>query len=334
MNPLENVWNGLLQRRLLPVAILLVAALAAIPFLLAKDPEPVAPAPGAATADKSLTAGAAGADPVVSLVDDSTHKERRRVLGARKNPFEPAAAPKAEKSDDGETAQSPSPTGGADADKPADSGAASPGGSPTQSPAVTSPGVTSPGVPGTPAEPKPTYELYSLTVRFGDAESGTLEKLNLPRLKPLPSAEEPVLVYLGPGKGAKTAIFMVDEGVVAQGDATCNPSPRNCETIHMRPGDTEFLDVSDEDGTVTAQYQLDLLKIKTSKTADASAAAAARAKASKAGRRALQVRQASLGPLRYRYDTKSGTVRKIDKRAYKALLAKSARIALGAAGGF
>ena len=326
MKPLENVWNGLVQRRLLPVAILLLAALVAVPFLLAKDPEPVAPSPGAAAGDKTLTADAATADPVVSLVDESTHKERRRVLGARKNPFEPAAAPKAEKSDETAAADPSAPTGGAEADKPADSGTA-PG-----SPA--SPGVSVPGVPVTPAEPKPTYELYSLTVRFGDAESGTLEKLNLPRLKPLPSAEEPVLVYLGPGQGGKSAVFMVDEGVVAQGDATCKPSPRNCETIHMRPGDTEFLDVSDEDGTVTAQYQLDLLKIKTSKTADASAAEAARAKVSAAGRQALKVRQASMGPLRYRYDSRSGTVRKIGKRAYKALLAKSARIALGTAGGF
>jgi hypothetical protein len=326
MKPLENVWNGLVHRRLLPVAILLLAALAAIPFLLAKDPERVAPAPGAATADKTLTADAATADPVVSLVDETTPQERRRVLGARKNPFEPAAAPKAEKSDTTDTAAAdvPAPTGGAEADKPADS-VSSPGSS------VPSPGVS---VPGVPVEPKPTYELYSLTVRFGDAESESLEKLNLPRLKPLPSAEEPVLVYLGPGQGGKSAVFMVDEGVIAQGDASCKPSPRNCETIHMRPGDTEFLDVTDEDGTVTAQYQLDLLKIKTSTTADASAAEAARAKVSRSGRQALKVRQASMGPLRYRYDSKSGTVHKIGKRAYKALLAKSARIALGTAGGF
>ena len=40
------------------------------------------------------------------------------------------------------------------------------------------------------------------------------------------------------------------------------------------------------------------------------------------------------GPLRYRYDAKSGTVRKLPERAYKALLAKSARVALGTAGGF
>ena len=329
MKPLENVWSGLLQRRLLPVAILLLAALAAVPFLLSKDPEPV-PAPVAPSADKTLSADAATADPVVNLVEDGGRTERRRVLGVRKNPFEPAAAPKAKKAETPETAaQAPQSTGGTEAEKPADGGTTP--GSAVEPPA-TAPGTMAPGT--TAPEPKPTYELYSLTIRFGDSESDTLEKLNLPRLQALPSAEDPVLVYLGPGKGAKSAIFMVDEGVIAQGDATCKPSPSNCETIHMRPGDTEFLDVADEDGTVTAQYQLDLLKIKRSTTDDASTAAAARAKASTSGRRVLRARQSALGPLRYRYDTKSGTVRKIGKRTYKALLAKSARIALGTAGGF
>ena len=278
MNPLENAWSSLVQRRLLPVAILLVAALAAVPFVLAKDPEPVAPAPATPSADKSLTADASLSDPVVALAEDgSTPKQRRRVLGASKNPFEPAAAP--------EPTATPTPEGvsgggapvntvGDTGGKPADVG----GG--TSAPAGGDAPVSVPGTPVAPAEPKPTYELYSLTVRFGDSESDALERRNVPRLQALPSADEPVLVYLGPGKGGKTAVFMVDEGVVAQGDAVCKPSPANCETLHMRPGDTEFLDVTDEDGTVTAQFQLDLLKIKTSTTADAAAAVKSRAKTS------------------------------------------------------
>ena len=75
------------------------------------------------------------------------------------------------------------------------------------------------------------------------------------------------------------------------------------------------------------------MKIKTSKTDDVAKVGEARAKASKAGRRVLRARQAA-EPLRYRYDAKSGTVRKIPARAYKALLAKCARAALSTAGGF
>jgi hypothetical protein len=331
MKPLENVWRGLVQRRLLPVAVLLVAALAAVPVLLSKDAEPVAPAPAPA-ADENLTADAATADPVVTLAETGETPQRRRVLGARKNPFEPGPAPKptATPTPPGGSPSTTTTTGGSEAGKPegAPSGSSGPSAPPAGGP------VTTPGTPAAPSEPKPHYELYSLTVRFTEGETGQGQKLNLPRLKALPSADEPVLVYLGPGKGAKSAIFMVDEGVVAQGDAVCKPSPANCETIHMRVGDTEFLDVTDEDGNVTAQYQLDLLKIKTSKTADAARAAKARAVASKSGRSVLRARQAAVGPLRYRYDVKSGTVRKIGKRAYKALMAKTARVALGTAGGF
>ena len=325
MKPLENVWSGLVQRRLLPVAILLLGALVAVPFLLAKDPQPVVQAPEPA-AQNSATADAV-ADPVVQLADASTDgaKPRRRVLGASKNPFQPAAAPKVKATPTPES-QTAASTGDSAGDKPADTGSA---GSPASSPGTT------PGGPAAPApEPKPTYEVYSLTVRFGDSSSTQLEKSNLPRLKALPSAEDPVLVYLGPGKDAKTAVFLLDEGVEVQGDGVCRPSPHNCETLHMHVGDTEFLDVKDEKGTVTAQYQLDLLSIKSRRTKNAAEAWKARAKVSDAGRRVVRSRTAASGPLRYRYDAKSGTVRKLPARVYKSLLAKSARVALGTAGGF
>ncbi len=179
-----------------------------------------------------------------------------------------------------------------------------------------------------PDTPKPSYELYSLTVRFGSTEETSLPKRNLPRLTALPSAEEPILVYLGLEGDGKTAVFLVDASAEPQGDGTCKPNPAVCETIHMRVGDTEFFDVTDETGNVTAQYQLDLLDIKRSTTASAAKAKAARAKASKAGRRVLRTRRAA-GPLRYRYDAKSGTVRKLSKRAFKAQAARMARAAHG-----
>jgi len=329
MKSLENVWSGILQRRLLPVVILLVAALAAIPFVLAKDPEPVVPA--APAADSGVATESNLADPVVELAAGGEAQPRRRVLGARKNPFEPAAAPKGSKAQTGTTTVTSETAGGAPAAEstPVDGGTKT-GGSSESAATPETPSEAAPESQG--EKPAPTVELYSLTVRFGSSDSDVLEKRNLPRLKALPSAEDPILVYLGPGEDAKTAIFMVDEGVEAQGDGVCQPTPRDCETIHMRPGDTEFFDVKGEEGSVTEQFQLDVLKIKTSK-ASASKAAAARAKVSRAGLSVLRARQAG-GPLRYRYDAKSGTVRRIPSRKYKALLAKSARVALSTAGGF
>ena len=330
MKPLENAWNGLVQRKLLPLAILLLAAIVAIPFLLSMDPEPLAAAPATSSAAAGSKSEDSIAKPVVSQVDANAPAERRRVLGAQKNPFEPAPAPKVKASDETTVAETVGSTGGATTDTPAETGGA-------QTPSGGSTAPASPVAPTapvtTPAEPQEKQELYSVTVRFGDSESDSLETSVLPRLKPLPSASDPVLVYLGPGQGGKTAVFVLDESLEPQGDGVCKPSPANCETLHMRAGETTFLDVLDDSGEVTAQYQLDVVKIKTRK-ASASKAGAARAHASKAGLSVLKAHEAAVGPLRYRYEAKSGLVRKLDKRAYKALLAKSARIALGTAGGF
>jgi hypothetical protein len=158
--------------------------------------------------------------------------------------------------------------------------------------------------------------------------------MSLERLKPLPDADAPALVYLGVSGDKKSAIFMVDSNVEAQGDGECNPTPLNCETIRLREGETEFFDVLDDEGMATEQYQLDLIKIRRSTTASASKAKAARTKASKSGRRILRARQSLSGPLRYRYDAKSGTVRKLEKRTYKALLGRTARATIGVAAGF
>ena len=96
------------------------------------------------------------------------------------------------------------------------------------------------------------------------------------------------------------------------GDGDCRPSPDECETLRLRAGDTEFFDVKDETGAVTAQYQLDLLKIHTSSTTSASKAKAS----SKNGRRLLKARVSEEGPMKYRWNAATGT---LDKRSASRL---------------
>ena len=171
-------------------------------------------------------------------------------------------------------------------------------------------------------------------MRFGDSELRRAGEAQPAAPEGPAVGRGPVLVYLGPGKDAKTAVFLVDERVEAQGDGVCKPSPRDCETLHMRAGDTEFLDVKDETGNVTAQYQLDLLEHQDEPDQERREAARPAPRCPRPAGASLRARHGAGGPLRYRYDAKSGTVRKIPSRAYKALLAKSARVALGTAGGF
>jgi len=129
------------------------------------------------------------------------------------------------------------------------------------------PPTTSTPTPVTPVEPTPApkkYALHEITVRFGGAEDS--KRQSVKRLQALPSEQEPVLIYMGVLKDGKTAVFLVGDGVDPVGDGECKPTPQQCETIRLRAGETEFLDVKDEAGVVTDEFQLDLIKIHGGRT--------------------------------------------------------------------
>jgi hypothetical protein len=297
MKVVHDTLRQLKSRRLLPVVILLAAALVAVPLLLAKDPEPAEPA---ALAPVDESAGAA----TKTIVSVATPEDgKRKVLGSKTNPFRGEPVPEPETA----TTQSSAPSASTGADAGGSSSAPDVGGSvPSFGSAPsygTPPSLGTPPSHGTaPASPAPKrYAFQELTVRFGAAE-GSPERGSLKRLEPLPSAEKPVLIYLGALEDGKTAVFLVDHGVNAIGDGECDPSPEQCETLRLREGETEFFDVVDDTGKVTAQYDLDLLEIHNGTTASAARAS------SKAGRRLLKARVSSDGPTGYSWDADFGTL--------------------------
>jgi hypothetical protein len=286
-NALAAPFKQLVERRLWPLAILLVAALVAVPMLLAKEPEAPVPAPtAAAPADETA---ALATQPIVTVGDDAAREARRKVLGARKNPFKPQIRAKKPEAPKTQAAAAPKT-----ADKPASSG----GGS-TTSPG-SAPAVTPPAAIPTP-EPK-VYETRSLFVRWGETSSGDLRTMNVKRLKAFPAAEFPVVIYMGLLEDHKTAVFLVDHDVKVQGDGKCLPSPDDCQTLHMKRGQISFLDVTSENQEL--QFQLEVRKIvrstSTSPTAYKSEA--------KGGRDALRARVSRLGGLKY--DVRTGVLRK------------------------
>jgi hypothetical protein len=292
MSPVTNVWRQLVQRRLWPVAIVLIAGLAAVPLMLAEDPEPAVSPPPAQVDTKSELA----TTPIVAPATPADRAKRRQVLGDAKNPFARVkqADPAGSASDSAGPVVVTSPTGGTPGDG---GGTGSSGGG-----AVPSTGTPAPTTPATPAPAPKKYELNELTVRFGSADD--VKRQSVKRLQPLPSAELPVLIYMGVLKDGKTAVFLVDHGVTPIGDGECKPSPEECETIRLKVGETEFLDVADDTGSVTQQYQLDLIKIHKSTTASASKANAS----SKAGTRLLKARVSADGPTGYRWNAATGNL--------------------------
>jgi hypothetical protein len=300
MNVLADTWRGLVQRRLWPVALLLLAAAAAVPFLLAKDEEPLPNTPIAAT--EASGDDTAAAQPIVAVASSAQRELGRDVVGSSKDPFRPAIKAKKAKAP---AKTSSSSTGGAAT--PSDS---SGGGGTSVGPTPISPTTPTPGVP---TEPRKRYEVATIAVRFGDSTAtGTL--YNLRRLTALPSVAEPLLIYLGLRKDGETAVFLVDAGVLAQGDGRCLPSSDNCQTIELEPGETEFLDVESESGSVS-QYQLDYVKVRRKK-ASASQARRAYSATAAGGREVLRSRWGRMG--HWRYDKKSGHIRQVGDVAYAA----------------
>jgi hypothetical protein len=254
MNVLTTTWRQLVRRRLWPVAVLLVAALAAVPVLLARDPEPVVPSsPTSEAPAESTKVDDVIAEPVVAKASTEDRSRRRRVLGTRKDPFAPdivkhppkkAKKKAAKKTEQESTPSTPANTGG--------------------STVPTTPTVPStPVVPVAPAPPKKTYPKDSVIVRFGDATADTLTRSVVKKLGALPDEDDPVLVYMGLTDSGKKAVFLVDDALEPTGDGDCKPHPSNCETVELAKGETEFFDVIDpETGDVSEQFQLDLVAIK------------------------------------------------------------------------
>jgi hypothetical protein len=255
MNVLTTTWRQLVRRRLWPVAVLLLAGLAAVPVLLSRDAAPVPTPPLPQTSAPAETAKAsdddAFAEPVVAKASASDRSRRRRVLGSRKNPFEPAPVkkPKKTKKKAAEKTDTTDTTKGG-----------------TTAPTTPSTGApTTPTTPVTPAPVKKTYAPGTLIVRFGDP-TGDLDRMALSKLGALPKDDTeagPLLVYTKLTDHGKKAVFLVDASLEPTGDGTCEPHPSNCETIELAEGETEFFDVIDPDtGNVAAQYELDLVEIK------------------------------------------------------------------------
>ncbi|MCW2983303.1 MAG: hypothetical protein JWR63_873 [Conexibacter sp.] len=284
MSFFKNVLHDLVEKRLWPVAIALVAALVAVPIVLggstaSNTGAATAGVPGTTTNGLANHRDAARAQ-VVSLEEQAAGKVQR--AGALKNPFVQHHQPKLAK-----TVTQAVNTTKSIADslsgKSSDGGASTGGTSPT----TTTPAKTPSTTPTTPAK-KDTNpdDTYRVKLTFGEVGA---EKTydNVARLTPLPSSDNPFFVYLGLAADQKSAIFLVDADAVPSGDGTCQPSDDECEQVQLKAGDVEFFDL--QSGTAgVVQYQLTLDSIKKVTASSKATAAAAHARESKAGREYLR----------------------------------------------
>lgn len=239
MKTLGDIWVDLVDKKLWPLAVVLIAALVAVPVLLAKpaDPSTSPPAPPPAGVQAPGLAGLSG---TVALADGGDGV----VAGSPTDPFRQQHVPKPPAISAPSQSADAQPGGaGSGASGGGDSGGSSGGGSDSGSSRPT-------------RAPAPT--TYSVVVRYGVSGSGRPRR-ELSPLTALPSSASPLFVYLGSVNANRTAVFLVSSDATPTGDGRCTPTRAICSQVYLDPGQTEYFDVNTGRGVV--QYQLDVLKI-------------------------------------------------------------------------
>ncbi len=307
MRVLRDIKTDLVEKRLWPVAALLVAALVAVPFLLGSSTPAKTAKSGGATPPPAAAPPPSGTSVVALKAPDA----RAKLAGTAKDPFIQRFLPKPPKTT-GSTTGQPAPTGAGSTGTTGGSTGGTGGGTG---------GGTTGGGGNTGGGNGPAYTTATIDATLTKAGGRPRTYRGLKRLTPLPSSLDPILVFLGVLQDGKTAVFLVSSDAKAQGDGRCKPSGRICQTVQIQAGQTEFFDLTTTTGA-TVQYELDLIRVRTGAGSAKSAGRAA-----KAGRRALRDHGDAFAlPPGYTYDPRTGRLNYRTPRAHGAGASGAARL--------
>ncbi len=248
IEPLKRIARDLVDKKLWPVAVLLLAALVAVPMLVG----------GSTGEDTSAPAGllaTAPADPgsksLVTVVDQAvTGKDSRR--GRISDPFyDPPDPPN-------EATATPVGASTATAEAPKEGGASAGAGTSNE---------TTPQ-PAEPTQPAIDHVYYRTEVRWSAAEGGKARPLS--RLTPLGGLVDPAVLYLGVTKSSGNyAIFLLGPNATSDGEGECENSA--CRVIGLKSGESQIVTVQPPAGGDVRRYHLDVVRVKAVTTDAATA---------------------------------------------------------------
>jgi hypothetical protein len=243
-----DVVYDLRSRGLLPVVILLVVAMIAVPMLISRG--------GDSSSSGSLQSASATAhtapeaeQAVVSYSPPGIRDYKSRLNDlSPKNPFRQPAGSSASASASAASQLSSSVTA------PATS-------APTSSTAPVSSGGSSTGG-GSGTGTSTTHHFYLFhsvaDLSFGDVTQPLVRHEKTKTYAMLPSEAAPVLVYLGSTLDEKRALFSVSKYTdQLSGPGTCTPGPTDCSLLALAPGQTEDMVYAGDGKT----YRLKINKI-------------------------------------------------------------------------
>lgn len=221
---LVDLYWDLRDRHLLPVVVLLLVGIVAVPLLLGGSDSEEAPAPPPIAGAPAKTSALVVTEEAAPLRD---YKRRLEHL-EEKNPFVQQYTQGGGEGggDSGESAEVTVPGG----EEPAPES----GGSP-----VPSPGSGGSGSPGELIHYTYVIDVRTVPVSVDGKPSkeDAYVRKDLPPLTMLPSRAVPALTYMGPSKDGKKAIMLVSEEVTALfGDSDCVVGTETCQLLALEPG--------------------------------------------------------------------------------------------------
>lgn len=245
---LADLYYDIRDRRLLPLILLILVAIVAAPVLLKDEPEEVAPAtppaavnPGAQqTSAKTLTV----VKSTPGLRDYKQRLKRREPSNPFKQQYTGSQSGGGELNETSTTTTEPTETSDGGSGNPS-----SGGGEYTVKPGQLTIFTFAVNVRITKARTKPNGAVEQ-------TKPEDREKVIAP--KPLPSAQEPVVTYMGIGGEKHLPLFLVSKNVTAVfGEAECVSGTDLCQLIELEPGQPEIF----EYGENHVRYKINVLKV-------------------------------------------------------------------------
>lgn len=291
---MRSLRRDLFERRLWPLAIVIVAAIAAVPFLLHDHPKSVAIAPPPAVTGSPQA-------PLSGTHHSAVDTHRATPTSRTRDPFQEGGAGPAT------THHAPASATSATTTPQAPSTPSATTATPATSTPATSTPATTPSATTTPVVSTPpvvttthggqtknrttrarSWDIYSVDLRIG-APGSPVTHRDIARLTPLPSERAPQAMYMGVTDHGRRAVFALGAGVEVRAigaghssSAACSPSRVDCALVVVPAGRSIALRYVSQTGALRTLV-LRLTRITARLTRSASAARTARQHVSKVG---------------------------------------------------
>jgi hypothetical protein len=263
---LAELIADLRRHRLLPVVGVLVVALIAIPLVLSNSGTSAPPVP--------VAAAPAQPDPTGVSLQRRKGTAVNGPAGHYRNPFVTQVAATS-------TASSAASRQGSSA-RSTSTGAATTSNSSagTRTTATTTTSTTPTTEATTPVVTKPARAYVHYRVRLAlDSAGGQSRVFHDPaRFALIPSSKSVAVAFLGVERDGRTAVFLLGNNPVVEGDGRCSPSPSRCSYLTMQPG-AQMRIAERPSGRPAVGYRLRYVAVHKAivKTADTTTSAAGKA---------------------------------------------------------